>query len=129
MDTQYNDVMTNEIWTSDDGTNLIRVLVYSVPALISLVGIRYVHTANDPAINVSVNCSIVTMGLYLVAAVTSGIYVGRLPMYTTLQGYICLPWLVEHMFSKRSARFVKMCMYGFYLVFFYYQMHFTWGLL
>ncbi len=129
METQYDDLVTNEIWTNDDGTNLIRVLVYSVPALMSLVGIRYVHEANDPAINVSVNCSIVTMGLYLVAAVSSGIYVGRLPMYTTLQGYICLPWLIEHMFSRSSARFVKMCMYGFYLVFFYFQMHMIWGIL
>ncbi len=128
-DTQYSDLVTNEIWTNDDGTNLIRVLVYSVPALISLVGIRYVHQANNPVINVSVNCSIVTMGLYLVAAVSSGIYIGRLPMYTTLQGYICLPWLIEHMFSRRSARFVKLCMYGFYLAFFYFQMDFIWGLL
>lgn len=84
QETQYDGVMTNEIWTVDDGANIVRVLVYSVPALLSLVGLKYVKLANDPMINICINCSIVTMALYLVASVTSGIYVGRLPIYTTL---------------------------------------------
>ncbi|MBQ7890396.1 MAG: EpsG family protein [Erysipelotrichaceae bacterium] len=127
--TQYDDMMTNEIWTNDDGTNMIRVLVYSVPALMSLVGLRYVREINNPLINVCVNCAIVTMALYGVASVSSGIYIGRLPMYTTLQGYIALPWLIEHMFTRKSAQFVTFAMVGLFVVFFYFQMGLTWGLL
>ena len=83
-ETQYSDMITNEIWTNDNGTNAIRVLVYSVPALMSFVGRKYVKAANNQMINVCVNCSIITMALYLVAMVSSGLYVGRLPIYTTL---------------------------------------------
>ena len=127
QDTQYNDMMTNEIWTADDGTNIIRVAVYSAPALLSLVGLKYIRAANNSMMNICINCSIVTMALYMVASVTSGIYIGRLPIYTTLQGYIALPWMIDQIFEKQSAKLVRYTMYIAYLAFFYYQMHFTWG--
>ncbi len=128
-DTQYDDIMTNEIWSSDNGTNMLRVLVYSAPALLSLAGRRFVREADDPMINVCVNCAVMTMLLYLMASVTSGIYVGRLPIYTTLQGYMAVPWLIDRMFERRSAQLVRTAMYGAYLFFFYYQMHFAWNVL
>ena len=37
-ETQYSDIVTNEIWQNDDGTNLLRVLFYSIPALLALWG-------------------------------------------------------------------------------------------
>lgn len=129
QNTQYDDIMTNEIWTEDDGTNIFRVAVYSVPAVMSLVGLPYIRAENDPVINMSVNCSIVTMALYAVAAVTSGIYIGRLPIYTSLMGYIALPWMINHMFTRESAKLVRTVMIVLYLAFFYFQMHFTWGML
>lgn len=129
QETQYDDVMNNEIWATDDGTNIIRVAVYSVPAVLSLLGLKYVRAANNPIMNICINCSIVTMALYLVAAVSSGIYIGRMPIYTTLQGYIALPWMIDQIFEKRSARMVRYLMYGAYLAFFYFQMHFTWGVI
>ena len=129
QDTQYDDVMTNEIWATDDGTNILRVAVYSVPAILALFGLKYIRAANDPVMNICVNCSIVTMALYLVASVSSGIYIGRLPIYTTLQGYIALLWMIEQIFERKSAKLVRYVMYGAYLAFFYFQMHFTWGVI
>lgn len=128
-DTQYNDMMGNEIWVGDDGTSIIRVLVYSVPALMAIIGKKYIDEANDPVINLCVNCSMITMGVYLIASVSSGIYIGRLPIYTTLMGYISLPWLVDHMFTERSAKIVNFMMVSCFLVFFYFQMHHTWALI
>lgn len=127
QNTNYDTVLGEEMLAWDDGTNFIRVLVYSVPALLSLVGLRYVRSANDPVINVSVNCAIVTMALYLVAMVTSGIYIGRLPIYTTLQGYIAVPWLVNNIFERRSAKFVMNLMVLLFCAFFYYQMFIAWN--
>ena len=69
------------------------------------------------------------MAIYLVSMVTSGIYVGRLPIYTTLHGYMILPWVIDQIFEEQSARVVKLAMIACYLGFFYYQMHFTWGYL
>ena len=126
-ETQYSDLVTNEIWTNDDGTNILRVLVYSVPAILSLLGRKYVDDADNPVINLCVNCSIITMALYFLASVSSGIYIGRLPIYTTLMGYIAVPWLIDHIFTKRSAQIIYIGMIGAFLLFFYYQMHFTWG--
>jgi len=127
QDTQYDDIMTNELWVVDDGTNVIRVLIYSIPALLSFFGLRFVRSKNDPIINICVNCSIVTMALYCVSAVTSGIYVGRLPIYTTLYDYIALPWLIDQMFTRESARLVKIIMVTFFVLFFYYQVFISWG--
>lgn len=126
-DTQYSGTMTDEIWMADDGTNPIRVLVYAVPSLMAIFGLRHVRRANDPVINLCVNASMVTTAIYLISMVTSGIYVGRLPIYTTLHGYIALPWLIDAIFEEASARLVKLVMIACFLGFFFIQMHFTWG--
>ena len=128
-ETQYSDLITNEIWTNDNGTNIFRVLFYSIPAIFSLVGKRYVEEENSPVINMCVNCSICTALIYLLSVFSSGIYIGRLPIYTTLQGYVAVPWLIDHMFTKESARLVRIALIGGFLAFFYYQMHMTWGIL
>lgn len=127
-ETQYSDLVTNEIWMNDDGTNIFRVLFYSIPAILSLIGKRYVDEENSPVINMCVNCGACTALIYLLSAFSSGIYIGRIPILTTLQGYVAVPWLIDHMFTKESARLVKIFLIGGFLVFFYYQMHFTWGI-
>ena len=128
-ETQYSDLVKNEIWTTDDGTSILRVLVYSAPAILSFIGKRYVDAADDPVINICVNCACVTMALYFLSSVSSGIYIGRLPIYTTLQGYIAVPWLIDHIFTEKSARLMKVGMIGAFLVFFYYQMHVAWAVI
>ena len=128
-DTQYNDITSNEIWANDDGTNMLRVLVYSAPALVIFFGWRYVVQSNDRVMNMCVNGAIITMALYLVSAVTSGIYVGRLPIYTTFYGYIALPWIIDQIFEKRSSDLIVFLMCGLYVLFYFYQMRFGWGLI
>lgn len=128
-ETQYSDLMTNEIWTNDNGTNIFRMLFYSIPAILSLIGKRFVDEENSAVINMCVNCSICTALMYLLSVFSSGIYIGRLPIYTTLQGYVAVPWLIDHMFIKESARLVKMVLICGFLAFFYYQMHLTWGII
>lgn len=128
-ETQYNDIMSSSVWQEDNGTNVLRVVVYSLPMIMSIFGRKYIDQANDPTINLCVNCSIVTSLLYLVSMFTSGIFIGRLPIYTSLTSYILLPWLIEHMFEEKSAFLIKVIMIFFYFVFFYYQMHIAWSLL
>lgn len=128
-ETQYKNVVYDwENW-NDNGTNILRVLVYSVPALLSLVGIRHVRYEDDPVVNICVNMSIVSTGLYIVSMFTSGIFIGRLPIYFSLYGYMSLPWLIRHVFTEKSAKLMQMGMVVAYVAFFYYQMHFTWGLI
>lgn len=128
-ETQYNDLITNDIWRNDDGTNILRALFYSIPAALSLIGKKQVDKRNSPIVNLCVNCSACTAALYFLSVFSSGIYIGRLPIYTTLQGYAVVPWLIDHTFTKRSARIVVGGLVCGYLAFFYYQMHFTWNML
>ena len=83
----------------------------------------------SPIINLCVNCGICTAALYLLSVFSSGIYIGRLPIYTTLQGYVAVPWLIDHMFTKQSAKIVTGGLICGYLAFFYYQMHVAWNIL
>ena len=129
-ETQYTNVVSD--WTAwkDDGTNPLRVAVYCVPAVLSLVGLKYIREEKDPIINVCTNMSVVSAGLYLISMVTSGIFMGRLPIYVCLySNCILLPWEIEHIFNKNSARIIRVLMIISFLVFYYYQIHRTWGIL
>lgn len=128
-DTQYETVVSDWQNWEDDGTNILRVLVYSVPAVLSLVGLKYVRNVNDPVINICVNMSIASAGFYVISMFTSGIFIGRLPIYFSLYGYILLPWLIKRIFTKRSAQLIYLFMVGAYLVFYLYQNHFVWRLI
>ncbi len=121
QDTQYENVVSDWMEWQDDGTNPIRVLVYSVPTILSLIGLRHIRSANDPVINLCVNMSIVATGLYLVSMVTSGIFIGRLPIYFSLYSYILLPWEIDHLFTKDSATLMKITTIGAYIAFYVYS--------
>ena len=124
--TQYSSEIDQ--FTNAEGMNILRVIVYSIPALISLLLLKHIRKADNKLINLCVGMSIATMCIYLAASVTNGIFVGRIASYVSLYNYILLPWEIEHIFTKRSAILLYMIMIGFYMAFYYYQMHVAWGL-
>lgn len=126
-DTQYTNVVSDWQQSNDDGTNAFRVLVYAVPTILSVIGIKFIREANNPIINLCTNMSIAATGFYIISMFTSGIYIGRLPMYFVLYGYILLPWEIENMFTRQSAKSLYAALIVFYLAFYYYQLHFVWG--
>lgn len=83
-DTQYANMINDWNEWGDDGTNPIRVLVYSVPTILAFIGRKWIHNENDPVINLSVNASIISVGLLILSSRTSGIFLGRLPIYVSL---------------------------------------------
>lgn len=84
QETQYANMVTDWTLWGDNGTNVFRVLVYSVPTILSFVGLKYIHYEDDPVINFCANMSIVSTGLYIISMFTSGIFIGRLPIYASL---------------------------------------------
>lgn len=128
-DTIYTNMVSDWQEWNDDGTNPLRVLVYSIPTILSLIGLKYIKEENNPVINLATNASLVSTALYLISMGTSGIFMGRLPIYVSMYSmYILLPWEIDHMFTKDSARLIKVCTVVLFSVFFWYQMH-TWGML
>jgi len=129
-DTQYTNVVEDWTVSNDNGTNPIRVLVYSVPTIFALIGRRYIEMDDNPVITFSANMSIISTCIYVASMFTSGIYIGRLPIYASIYATcILLPWEIENMFNDSSSSMLKIIMAGFYLLFYYYQMHVIWGLI
>ena len=126
-DTQYS-AEAAELTTSV-GTNILRVVFYSIPTIASFVFRRRIEAANDKLINVCVNLSIASAAFYVISYFTSGLLIGRLPIYFSLANYILIPWMIDTIFEKRSAKVIKIGFILLYSAFFYYQVGITWGLL
>ena len=122
-ETQYQNVVSDWQSWQDDGTNILRVLVYSVPALLSLVGLKFIRKKKSSVINVCTNMSIAAAGFYIISMFTSGIFIGRLPIYFSLYSYILLPWELNNIFEKRSARLMNIIMIMAYMVFYIYSIN------
>ena len=129
-DTQYTNVVSDWQEWEDNGMNPIRALVYSIPTILAVIGSRYIKQENDSVINFAVNASMISTGLSIVAVGTSGIFIGRLPIYVSMYAMsVLLPWEIKHIFTAQSARLIKIIAVICFVAFFYYQMHFAWGML
>lgn len=106
----------------DDGVNPISVIITAVPPAIALWRRKYVEAKATPFINICLNLSVVAVGVNLVGMVTSGILVGRIPIYFTLTNFILLPWLLNNVFEGKVKHLLKFLCYALYFVYFYYCM-------
>lgn len=123
-DTAYAKEM--EYVNADTGTSIMRVIVESVPCVMAFVAKRKIdEDGAPPIIHLSINASIVTTVLYVASAFTSGIFVGRLPVYTEMYSFILLPWLIRHPFKKYKRELTIGLIVG-YLAYFFYQVSIVW---
>ena len=129
QNTQYSGVIDSWNETGDDGTNPIRVLVYAVPTIFAFFGRKNLESLKNPVVNICVNFSIVSTVMWLISMVTSGIYMGRLPIYASVYNYILLPYEIDALFSGKVKSIVFVTMIGMYLFYYYYQLHFIWGVI
>ena len=131
----FNDVVENttysesiqEIGKTDDGTNIIRILVESIPMIISFIYRKRIKEISTPIIDLCINMSIMGTGIYIISKIlSSGVMIGRLPIYFTMYNLILLPWLIHNLFDKKERRLVYYLMLICYFSFFYYQIFITW---
>lgn len=128
--TQYSGMVTDWKEWGDDGTNPIRVLVYSMPMLLSIIGYKQIKASTDPLIHITTNFSILAFGTALLSMSTSGIFIGRMIQPTFVYAIlILLPWELKNIFTEDSSKLMQVFTISGYIAFFYYQMHITWGLL
>lgn len=110
-----------EATKNDDGVNFFRVLVAAVTPTIAFLFRPNVESYKNKYIEVMVNMSLITVGLYAVGVVTSGIFIGRLPIYTELFNMIILPFLIERVIPRSLKPIIWILCIGFFLLFFYLQ--------
>lgn len=109
------------------GANPIRFLVSLVPIVLVLIKRKEVMIdETPPIINLSINMSFVSSVLYLASVFTSGIFVGRLPIYCELYSLILIPWIINK-FDKANKRTVMLALYSLYCVYYCYQLFVAWG--
>ena len=112
----------------DDGTSPIRILVESIPIILSFIYRNKIKDKLTPIIKLSINMSLIGSGLYIISKIaSSGILLGRLPIYFSMYNLILLPWLLKNIFEKREKDLVYYIMFICYFEFFYYQMVIAWG--
>lgn len=124
--TQYVNVVSDMANSKDDGTNPLRVLVYSMPTILAVLNYKVIKDEPDSTLHFCTNMSIVSTAIYFVSMFTSGIFIGRLPIYASLYGYILLPWEIEYLFGSNRKTVYGALIVG-YLAFYYFQMSLTWG--
>lgn len=128
-DTQYANVVSDYTSWNDDGTSPLRVMVYCVPVLFSYIGRKYIRSIDNPLIDFCTNMSIISAGVYIISMFTSGIFLGRIPIYCSLYGYILLPWEIENLFNEDTRGMIYSALVVCYLIFYYYQMHMAWQII
>ncbi len=118
-DTTYSNAVDH--FAGDDGVNPLRLLVFSVPTVLAFCCRDILRHEENELIDMFVNMSILTSAIYAIGMVTSGILIGRLPIYTQLYQYILLPIVFDKCFTRGSRRLL----YGLSIVcflFYFYLM-------
>lgn len=112
-----------EFKKSDDGVNIITIIISSIPVAISYIFRKQLSDKYTPIMKISTNMSIIAVCVYIISKITnSGILVGRMAIYFTTYNLILLPWLIDTAFKSKERMLIKYTMIICYLVLFYYQM-------
>ena len=119
-DTNYD----SSVLETYSGSNWLRIPIAAAPAIIALVSRKKIEDTAPKYINICINMSLVSACIYLVAAFTSGIHMGRMPIYFELYGFVSLPWLLDNAFDKETGKTVKIVCVVCYLIMYYLI---SWG--
>ena len=126
MNTEYAEDLT--YIEQDAGMNIMRALIAAVPVVLSLIKRKQIAEMPHPKyIDICINFSVIAFGLYLFSSVTSGTYIGRLPIYCEIYNLLLFPWLITVPY-KSERRLYTVLLFVFYLLFFIYQLQIVWNL-
>lgn len=109
--------------SEENGSSVIRLFIAAVPLTLVLLKLRKIRNDATPIITYSINMSLVGVCFYFASTFSSGILVGRMPIYFTIYNYILLPWLLKRYYNKIFIVVTCILCYTFY---FYFQMCFAW---
>lgn len=105
-------------FAEDDGVHPLRVLFSCIPVFLAFIRRKQIIALNNSYVNMCVNMSTIAAGLYFVGMLTSGIMVGRLPIYFSLYSYVLFPFLFNYIY-KDYRRALYTIISIVYLVFYY----------
>lgn len=101
--------------------NILRVLVYWVPVILSFAFRRLLFHDSTRVENLFVNMSIVSAFILTLGLVQAANLFARMAAYFEIASVIALPWMVKKLFTKRSEHFVTIMAGALYFGYFLYE--------
>lgn len=123
-DTEYRDVISQ--FASDDGVNIIRVIISLVPVIMYFILRKNYKESNSDEIKPIVNMCIMNSLVLLLGVFTSGIYIGRFSIYFDIFTLILYPYIFKNLLKTKDKPLILFCYILLYFIYFYYQMVIVW---
>jgi len=105
-------------FVEDDGVHPLRVAFSAVPVILAYIKRKQIVMMNNRFVNICINMTTVSAGLYFVGMFTSGIMIGRMPAFFIMYSFILIPFLINTVYKQYKTQFYI----GFtavYLLFYY----------
>lgn len=103
------------------GGSIFRVIIALIPTFMAGFFREELNKDNNKLAFVCINLSVMSAGLYLIAAFTSGIYFGRIPIYMSISEIILFPYLFKLNSNKDWKYVLSIAFLVFYAAFFIYM--------
>lgn len=106
-----------------DGHSLspIRVVVYSIPVIISFIFKKRLYADSSEIENLFSNMSLLSFWILSVGLIEGGNLFGRMAAYFEWGTAISLPWMLNKLFEKKSCIFVTGTASVCYFIYFIYE--------
>lgn len=101
--------------------NLLRVIVYWIPAFLALVFRKRLFYNSTRAENLFVNMSIVSAFILTLGLVQAANLFARMAGYFEIATIIALPWMLKKLFTKQSEQLITVCASVLYFIYFWYE--------
>jgi hypothetical protein len=101
--------------------NLLRVLVYAVAPIMSLVLQHWLFRDSRPQHHILVHMSIISFACMLLGTQNGANVFARMGTYFEMGMVCCLPWMIPKSLTERSARLVTTVAVVLFLGYFFYE--------
>lgn len=107
----------------DDGVNPLRALFFCVFPVLALIRRKSLeeYYESDPMLPIAVNMSLIAAALYIVGTFTSGILIGRLPIYCSVYNMFLIPYILNYGFNKKDRTLVRLGIVAMLMVMFWME--------
>ena len=110
-------------FAADDGVNPLRALFYAAFPLLAYFRRKSLEPLYEthPMLPIAINMSLMTVALYVVGVFTSGILIGRLPIYCSLYNMILIPYIIKFGFNDKDRKIVRAIAVVYLMVMFWLE--------
>lgn len=101
--------------------NILRVIVYWIPAVLALMFRRRLFSASTREENLFVNMNAVSAFILTIGLVQGANLFARMAAYFEIATAVALPWMIKKLFTKQSAQLVTFVAVVLYFGYFLYE--------